>query len=271
MMKSYLRMLSLVILVAASASAQQVLTTTLSGSNEPDGGDPDGFGTAVIVINGTTINFLITANNLSTITGAHIHRGLPGVNGGIVVNPSLVFNGTVANASFGPVSQTLIDEILTNPANFYFNVHSNEKPGGAIRGQLTGGATSVAGGSPVKTTENPGTCTTSDTVMCLNGDRFRVEATWSTPDGKSGAGHAVRLQSDSGYFWFFNSTNIEVTAKVLNACSISTKQWVFAAGLTNVQVSLKVTDTRTGDVRVYNNPNGSAFLPIQDTSAFACP
>ena len=45
-----------------------------------------------------------------------------------------------------------------------------------------------------------------------------------------------------------------------------------AGGLTDVNVVLTVTDTMTGLVRTYVNPQGTAFQPIQDTSAFAtCP
>jgi hypothetical protein len=65
---------------------------------------------------------------------------------------------------------------------------------------------------------------------------------------------------------------VEAVVKVLNACTFNQKFWVFAGGLTNVQVTLTVTDTKTGTVRIYNNPQGAAFQPIQDTSAFAtCP
>jgi hypothetical protein len=32
-----------------------------------------------------------------------------------------------------------------------------------------------------------------------------------------------------------------------------------------------VTDTATGVVKTYRNPQGTAFAPLQDTSAFACP
>jgi hypothetical protein len=42
--------------------------------------------------------------------------------------------------------------------------------------------------------------------------------------------------------------------------------------LTNVEVTLRVTDTRNGTVQTYFNPLGTAFQPVQDTSAFAtCP
>jgi hypothetical protein len=42
--------------------------------------------------------------------------------------------------------------------------------------------------------------------------------------------------------------------------------------LTNVEVLLAVEDTHSGVVRLYENPLGEAFEPIQDTEAFAdCP
>lgn len=115
-------------------------------------------------------------------------------------------------------------------------------------------------------------CFESSTNLCLNGGRFKVEANWQTNDGQSGAGRAVRLTSDTGYFWFFGESNVEVVVKALDACSLSNRHWVFAAGLTNVRVTLIVTDTKTGAVRTYFNPLNTPFQPIQDTSAFAtCP
>ncbi len=118
----------------------------------------------------------------------------------------------------------------------------------------------------------PTPCVPSATAMCLDGGRFKVEATWTTPDGMTGAAHTVTLTDDSGYLWFFNADNVEAVVKVLDACSFANHFWVFAGGLTNVETVLKVTDSRTGVVRTYNNPQGTAFAPIQDTAAFAtCP
>ncbi len=117
----------------------------------------------------------------------------------------------------------------------------------------------------------PQTCTTDPTTLCLNGNRFRVSATWQTSTA-SGQAQAVRLTPDTGYFWFFNASNVEMVTKVLNACAVNNRHWVFAGGLTNVAVTLTVTDTQTGAVRSYFNPSGTAYQPIQDTSAFAtCP
>lgn len=277
MKRSMLLSLALVVLTflpVAAFGQQAVFMTTLRGANEPDGGDPDGFGVGLVTISGTTLNFIVTQNNLSAITGTHIHRGSTG---GIVIGfqPSgqsaPTYTNGVATGTITGIDQALINEIIANPSAFYLNVHSTEKPGGAIRGSLSGGSSLVGGSNGVAGSENPSTCTDSDTAICLNGGRFRVQTTWSTPDGQNGSGHAVRLSADTGYFWFFNSSNVEMTVKVLNACSIGTTQWVFASGLTNVQVVLKVTDTRSGVTKTYTNPNATAFLPVQDTAAFLCP
>ena len=46
----------------------------------------------------------------------------------------------------------------------------------------------------------------------------------------------------------------------------------YAAGLTDVKVTLRVADTVAGEVREYSSPMGTAFAPIQDTDAFdTCP
>jgi hypothetical protein len=117
------------------------------------------------------------------------------------------------------------------------------------------------------------TCGTSATSLCLNEGRFRVIVEFETKQGAVGLGHAIPLTEDSGYFWFFNAANVEIVTKVLNACDLpSDAFWVFAAGLTNVETTIRVHDTRTDMEKVYLNPQETPFAPIQDTSAFhTCP
>ena len=116
-------------------------------------------------------------------------------------------------------------------------------------------------------------CTPSPTVLCLEEDRFAVEAEWRVPEGTTGEGHAVELTDDTGYFWFFDPANVELIVKVLDACVPAYQRfWVFASGLTNVEVVLTVTDTQTGESNTYMNPLDEPFQPVQDTGAFAtCP
>jgi hypothetical protein len=117
-----------------------------------------------------------------------------------------------------------------------------------------------------------GGCAASTTALCLQGGRFQVTAHFDAGGGNAGSANAVQLTPDTGYLWFFSSANVEAVVKVLDACALNSRFWVFAGGLTDVNVTLTVTDTKTSTTRTYVNPAKTAFLPIQDTSAFAtCP
>jgi hypothetical protein len=113
----------------------------------------------------------------------------------------------------------------------------------------------------------------ADLVLRLRDNRFTVQVDWEAGDGTQGQGHALRLTEDSGYFWFFDEDNIELVVKVLDACAPPfSRFWVFAAGLTNVDTTITVTDTHRSQSKQYHSPGGQAFAPIQDTNAFdTCP
>ena len=106
-----------------------------------------------------------------------------------------------------------------------------------------------------------------DDVLCLGS--FEVEVEWTTRDGETGRGIAERLTAESGDFWFFHPANIEMVIKVLDGCRIDGHYWVFAAGLTDVEVTTTVRDLRTGLEMSWTNPQGTLFEPITDMSAFA--
>ncbi len=113
-------------------------------------------------------------------------------------------------------------------------------------------------------------CVADATTLCLNDNRFRVQATYATAAGVSGSGQAVALTLDSGYYWFFDAANVEVVIKVIDACGLAgfDNFWVFATGLTNVEVELDVVDTWTGEEKIYPNALNHAFDPILDTAHF---
>jgi hypothetical protein len=141
-----------------------------------------------------------------------------------------------------------------------------------IKARNASGDSAYSNETSATTEPSTSTCVTSPTAMCLNGGRFRVEASFRTSQGQSGQAHAVQLVEDSGYLWFFNPNNIEVVVKVLNACTVNNRYWIFAGGLTDVEVQLIVTDTQTGVQKRYTNPLKTAFQPIQDTNGLAvCP
>src|SRR5687767_5659214 len=145
-MKRFALALLLVALVAPAAFAQ-TFVATLSGANEVPPADPDGTGSASVTITGTTVTYSITANFIAAPAAQHIHSGVAGVNGPIVVN----LPGVWVGAGDGPWTlngSTTTDaataaSIIANPAAFYVNVHNTPFPGGAIRGQLAAAAPAV--------------------------------------------------------------------------------------------------------------------------------
>jgi CSLREA domain-containing protein len=112
-------------------------------------------------------------------------------------------------------------------------------------------------------------CVTGGPTLCLSSERFKVTVEWRTGAGATGKGQAVQLTPDTGTFWFFDPANVELTIKVLNGCSLNHRFWVFLSGLTNVQVTVTVTDTATGQTKTYTNPQGQVYKTVLDTSAFA--
>ena len=112
-----------------------------------------------------------------------------------------------------------------------------------------------------------GVCEPSPTRLCLNGDRFAVEATWKDFQGNTGVGKVVKLTPDTGYFWFFNPENVEVVLKVLNGVPVNGHRWVFYGALSSVEYTLTVTDSVTGARKTYTNAAGS-MASVADTGAF---
>ena len=120
--------------------AEKTTTTynaTLTGAQEPGGGDTDGAGRAEISISdnfGQICYDLNDIRGIGPITGAHIHRGAPGVNGQVVFTLKPANEGGIKGCSGG--AEWTQDRIENNPSAFYVNVHTAQFPNGAIRGQL---------------------------------------------------------------------------------------------------------------------------------------
>ena len=112
-----------------------VLQTDLSGAEEVPPGDPDGSGSAtIIVIPPDTICYTLTAQGIEPATAAHIHQGPPGVAGPVVLPLEPPTSGVSGGCS--QADPTLVSGLQENPDGYYVNVHNEEYPEGAIRGQL---------------------------------------------------------------------------------------------------------------------------------------
>lgn len=133
----------------------------------------------------------------------------------------------------------------------------------------TSEASNVAAATSFGTIER---CVADANTLCLSSGRFRVRVRWATADGTRGDATGVVLTPDTGYFWFFDPDNVELVVKVVQGCNVGDSYWAFAGGLTDVETVVSVEDTNTGFAQTYINPQGSPFLPVQDTATFVtCP
>lgn len=116
-------------------------------------------------------------------------------------------------------------------------------------------------------------CVPTDTRLCLLDGRFAIEAEFRTfDDRRDEARSSSQSTSDSALFYFFNDRNLEILVKMINGCTNNDHFWVFAAATTNLEYTLRVTDTVRGVTTTYQNPLGVASPAITDTRALAtCP
>jgi len=143
-----------------TSAASETFTATLSPASEvpPIANNEAGAsGAATITFNLTKDNLGyiasasidVTVNvtgfpNGTTLTGAHIHPGAPGANGGVFVSLGLSVGDVTFPSGSGSftragiaVSVDQANAILANPSAFYFNIHTARNPDGVARGQLT--------------------------------------------------------------------------------------------------------------------------------------
>jgi hypothetical protein len=116
-------------------------TASLTGEAEiPGPGDPDGQGSAIVTIDqaaGEVCYAIVVSGIALPATGAHIHVGTSDVAGDIVVPLEAPGENGASGGCVTGVDPALIEAILADPDGYYVNVHSEEFPAGAIRGQLT--------------------------------------------------------------------------------------------------------------------------------------
>jgi hypothetical protein len=77
--------------------------------------------------------------------------------------------------------------------------------------------------------------------LSLLGGRFLVTVDRTGP-GPAARAAAVQLGDESGYFWFFDSANLELTAKILDGRAVNGRFWFFLASMTDVPFTVNVYD-----------------------------
>ena len=125
----------------ATAAGTVTFKVTLTDINPVTGtptGDPDATGTAKLRLNAKTgtVCYLIKVADLDAPTAAHIHDL---ATGGIAVDLQASFtwrgHGYMAMGCV-EADPALVQQIISDPASFYINVHNAPYPAGALAGVL---------------------------------------------------------------------------------------------------------------------------------------
>jgi hypothetical protein len=128
-------------------------SANLTGQQEVPPGDPDGTGTADFKLKTKRgkpkgkVCFDVTFQNIGAPFVAHIHPGEAGVNGPPLI--TLFEDTAFTSPQEGCVkfARKQVKKIGKHPDEYYVNVHNEEFPDGAIRGQLEKGALDGGGDS----------------------------------------------------------------------------------------------------------------------------
>jgi hypothetical protein len=144
-----------------------------------------------------------TASNLSaTMTGAHIHLGGVGENGGVSVN--LAPTGSSFTKTYDITGNTAVVDALRN-GDAYVNVHTSAYPAGEIRGQVLSAGNSAPGAA---TSIAPATVT-------VQGDpgNTSFSIAWlpvADPDGDA-INYLLQIATDANFTMVSNLTNFGVS------------------------------------------------------------
>ena len=110
-----------------------------------------------------------------------------------------------------------------------------------------------------------GNCRGDRDTLCLMNGRFAVEVDWRNQhNGQNGRGQANSLSQLTGVFSFTDASNVELMTKLVN---LGDRIAFFYGSLSDLEYTIRVTDTTTGTTKTYTNPAGRVCGGL-DNNAF---
>src|SRR5207248_3454629 len=93
-------------------------------------------------------------------------------------------------------------------------------------------------------------CTPNRTTPCVHTCRFPIHAIFTAPTLgiTNGTAQAVPLTTDTGYFWFFSSNNVEIVIKAVDGRQIGRASCRGSVSVSVGEDSITVTETAAGAV-----------------------
>ncbi|WP_329118765.1 CHRD domain-containing protein [Streptomyces sp. NBC_01465] len=127
------------------SSGGDLFVASMRGANEvpvqgkPAVGDPDGVALEFVKVKGDRVSVTVKWRATGKPTMLHIHQGVRGTNGDVRID----FGGLLGRSHDQRVTGTvrvkdkaLLTALKSDPTSFYANLHTEQFPGGAVRGQL---------------------------------------------------------------------------------------------------------------------------------------
>lgn len=194
------------------------------------------------------------------------------LDGAAVNSHGWVFVGSLSNAGF---TLTLTDT-ATGASRRYHNLQGRlasfadtgafDFDGTLLAGDLALPEPAGLASTTLPAAKAAAACVPDAYRLCLLASHYAVEIDWASATASGRA--TLRPESDtSGLFWFVRPDNLEGAVKMIDGTAVNGHPWFFFTGLTHLQVTIRVTDTATGDARIHLKPLGF-FAALADTELF---
>lgn len=171
--------------------------------------------------------------------------------------------GDVVKVFYGQLTNLRFSLIVTDTRTGASKVYENtpRECGGIDQSAFAASSAALA----LSTAPSTSGCRKDKSTLCLLKDRFAVKVDWRNPgNGTSGTGGAVPISNVTGAFWFTDAGNLELMAKLID---YGDRIDFFYGTLSDLEYTITVTDTSSGQVKTYRNPAGN-FCGGQEGSAF---